>query len=118
MQSVDCPITIEQKPGKTYECQVTSDVGAFTVVVEPTGTGEQFRWGTKGLLLLSKLDEFIQRSAQSQGVGKVTVDCGGKVRPAKPGDTFECKVTDAKGRLRSTKVTVRDELGNVYISPL
>jgi hypothetical protein len=118
VQSVTCPVDLEEKAGKTYECAVNSEVGSFIAVIQPTGQPGQFRWGTRGLLLLSKLNEFIQKSVQSQGGGKVTVDCGGKARPAKTGDTFECTVTDGKGKSKTARITVRDELGNVYIAPL
>ena len=126
IQSVDCPATLAapSQPEtaatvpKTFDCQINSDAGVFTVVVEPTGDPTKFRWGTKGMLLLSKLNDFIQKSAESKDLGKVTVDCGGKIRPAKAGETFDCKVTDTKGMLRTVKVTVRDEAGNVFIAPL
>jgi hypothetical protein len=126
IQSVDCPATLAAptqagSPAtvpKTYECQINSDAGAFVVVVEPTNDPQKFRWGTKGMLLLSKLNDFIQKSAESKNIGKVSVDCGGKIRPAKAGETFDCKVTDEKGAVRTIKVTVRDEAGNVFIAPL
>lgn len=126
IQSVDCPATLSapSQPKtvatalKTFDCQVNSDAGVFTVTVEPTSDPSKFRWGTKGMLLLSKLNEFIQKSAESKDLGKVAVDCGGKIRPAKVGETFDCKVTDTKGVLRTLKVTVRDEVGNVFIAPL
>ncbi len=116
VQSVNCPATISETSGQTYDCQVQSDVGAFVVVIQPTGAAGKFRWGTRGLLLLSKLDSFIQQSVANQGGGKVTVDCGGKSRTAKPGEVFECKVTDAKGAVKTARVTVRDEQGNVYLN--
>lgn len=126
IQSVDCPANLAapSQPEtaatapKTFDCQISSDAGAFTVVVEPTGDPTKFRWGTKGMLLLSKLNDFIQKSAESKDLGKVAVDCGGKIRPAKAGETFDCKVTDTKGVLRTVKVTIRDEVGNVFIAPL
>jgi len=127
IQSVDCPATLAAptQPGtvavtvpKTFDCQINSDAGVFTVQVEPTSDPQKFRWGTKGMLLLSKLNDFIQKSAESKNLGKVAVDCGGKIRPAKAGETFDCKVIDAKGALRTVKVTVRDEAGNVFIAPL
>ncbi len=117
VQAVDCPADLVEKAGTTYNCTITSEVGAFTGVVEPTDQPGQFKWGTKGLLLLTKLNTFIQQSVQSQGGGPVTVDCGGKARIAKVGETFECKVTDAKGGTRTTRVIVRDEVGNVFIAP-
>lgn len=118
VQSVNCPAAIDEQSGKAYDCQVQTDAGAFTVVVQPTGQAGKFRWGTRGLLLLSKLDAFIQQSVASRGGGKVTVDCGTKARIATQGDTFDCKVTDAKGGVKTARVTVRDELGNVYLSGL
>lgn len=116
VQAVDCPATLVEKAGTTYNCNVTSEVGTFTAVVEPTDQTGQFKWGTKGLLMLTKLNTFIQQSVQNQGGGPVTVDCGGKARIAKVGETFECKVTDAKGGTRTAKVTVRDEAGNVFLA--
>lgn len=117
VQAVDCPADLVEKAGTTYNCTITSEVGIFTGVVEPTDQPGQFNWSTKGLLLLTKLNTFIQQSVQSQGGGPVTVDCGGKARIVKVGETFECKVTDAKGGMRTTRVTVRDEVGNVFIAP-
>jgi hypothetical protein len=116
VQAVDCPANLGEKAGTTYNCNVTSEVGTFTAVVEPTDQTGQIKWGTKGLLLLSKLNSFIQQSVQNQGSGPVTVDCGGKARVAKVGETFECKVTDAKGGTRTARITVRDEAGNVFIA--
>lgn len=116
VQTVDCPANLIEKAGTTYNCNVTADVGNFTAVVQPTDQAGQFKWGTKGLLLLTKLNTFIQQSVQNQGNGPVTVDCGGKARVAKIGDTFECKVTDAKGANRIARITVRDDVGNVFIA--
>jgi hypothetical protein len=115
LQAVDCPEDFEEKAGKSYDCQLVSEVGSFVAVVQPTGQPGQFRWGTKGLLLLSKLDEVIQKSVQAPGGANVTVDCGGKARPAKSGEVFQCKITDAQGKERIAKITVQDELGNVSL---
>lgn len=116
IQTVDCPADLVEKAGTTYNCNVTSEVGAFTAVVQPTDQPGQFKWGTKNLLMLAKLNTFIQQNVQTQGGGPVTVDCGGKAKIAKVGDTFECKVTDAKGASRVARITVRDEAGNVFIA--
>lgn len=116
VQTVDCPADLVEKAGTTYNCSVASEVGTFTAVVEPTNQAGQFKWGSKGLLLLDKLNSFIQQSVQNQGGGAVTVDCGGKARIAKVGEMFECKVTDAKGNNRVARITVRDEAGNVFIA--
>lgn len=116
VQSVNCPANLVEKAGTTYNCDVASEVGTFIAVVQPTDQPGQFKWGSKGLLMLDKLNSFIQQSVQNQGGGPVTVDCGGKAKIAKVGETFECKVTDAKGANRVARITVRDEAGNVFIA--
>ncbi len=118
IQSVTCPDAINETSQKPYDCQVQADIGSFIVVIQPTGQPGKFRWGTRGLLLLSKLDSLIQQSVANQGGGKVTVDCGTQARTAKQGETFDCKVTDAQGKIRTARITVRDELGNVYLTVL
>lgn len=117
VRSVTCPADVSETAGKTYDCQVQSEVGEFIVVVQPTGQPGKFRWGTKKLLILSKLDALIQRSVASGG-GKVTVDCGAPARIVNQGETFDCKLTDAKGKARIARITVRDEVGNVYVTVL
>lgn len=114
IQAVECPAAMTEKAGTTYECQVQSAIGPFTVMIRPTGQPGKFAWGTRGLLLTTKLNAFIQKSVQSQGA--VTVDCGTQARIAKQGETFDCKVTEANGKSRTAKVTVRDDLGNVYVA--
>lgn len=118
VQSVTCPSSIEFQVGKTYDCQVASSVGSFTVAIDIKDQKGDFKWATKGLLVLSKLEEYIQKSTNEKGGGDVQVTCDGKVRLAKPGDEFQCKVTDAKGQSRIAKVTVQDEQGNVFFTLL
>ncbi len=87
------------------------------IAVEITNaTGPQFQWSTKGLLVLSKLEQFIQQQVKDKNGANVTADCSGKVRVAKPGDTFECRVIDAQGQSRPAKVTVKDDQGTVDVS--
>lgn len=118
IQSMNCPNKLEVKVGDRFDCQVMAEGQAFIVGVEWTDQTGQFKWNTKGLLLLSKLEEFIQESLKEKGGLAVKADCGGELRAAKPTDSFECKVTDDAGATRSTKVTVKDEQGSVDISLL
>lgn len=118
VQSVTCPSPIEFQVSKTYACQVASSVGSFTVTIDIKDQKGDFKWATKGLLVLSKLEEYIQKSTKEKGGGDVQVTCDGKVRLAKPGDEFQCKVTDTKGQSRIAKVTVQDEQGNVFFTLL
>lgn len=118
VQSVNCPANLNEQSGNSYDCQVQSNVGSFVVVVQPTDQTGKFRWGTKGLLFISKLAPLIEKNFASAGNGKVNVDCGATVRTAKAGETFDCKIVDASGTTRTARVTVRDDQGNVYVTPL
>lgn len=118
IQAVNCPANIREQAGSSYDCQVQSNIGAFVVVVQPTGQAGKFRWGTRGLLLVSRLAPLIEKNFETAGNGTVTVDCGAAVRTAKAGETFDCKVVDAAGAAKTARVTVRDDQGNVYVTPL
>lgn len=116
MDLVDCPAQFDVKAGNRFNCQATSDGQSFMLVVELTNPDGQFQWNTQGLLVLPKLEQFIQNRIRAKGGPDVTANCGGKIRTAKPGDTFECKVVGAQAQSRSAQVKVKDEQGGVDIS--
>lgn len=116
LDSVDCPAQFDVKAGNRFNCQATSEGQAFAIAVELTNPDGQFQWNTKSLLVLSKLEQFIQSRIRAKGGPDVTANCGGKIRVAQPGDTFECKVTGAQAQSRSAQVKVKDEQGSVDIS--
>jgi hypothetical protein len=119
IQSLTCPAGFEVKAGSRFDCNAVSDGQSFTIAVEITNaTGPQFQWSTKGLLVLSKLEQFIQQQIKDRNGINVTVDCGNSIRVANPGDTFECKVSDPQGQSRSAKITVKDGQGNVDVALL
>jgi hypothetical protein len=116
LDSVDCPAQFDVKAGNRFNCQATSEGQTFAIAVELTNPDGQFQWNTKSLLVLSKLEQFIQSRIREKGGPDVTANCGGKIRIAQPGDTFECKVTSAQAQARSAQVKVKDEQGGVDIS--
>ncbi|PSB28038.1 DUF4333 domain-containing protein [Stenomitos frigidus] len=116
LDSVDCPVQFDVKAGNRFNCQATSEGQNFAIAVELTNPDGQFQWNTKSLLVLSKLEQFIQTRIRDKGGPDVTANCGGKIRVAQPGDTFECKVTGAQAQSRSAQVKVKDEQGSVDIS--
>ena len=116
LDSVACPAQFEVKAGNRFSCQATSEGQTFAIAVELTNPDGQFQWNTKSLLVLSKLEQFIQSRIRDKGGPDVTANCGGKIRVAQPGDTFECKVTGAQAQSRSAQVKVKDEQGSVDIS--
>jgi hypothetical protein len=119
VESVDCPATTQEiKAGVRVDCKLAADGQSFPVTVEWTDATGQFRWNTKGLLQLAKLEQFLQQELKTKNAIEVSADCTGEIRVAQPGETFECKVTDAQSKSRSVQVTVKDEQGNVDIKLL
>lgn len=116
LDSVDCPPQFDVKAGNRFNCQASSEGQSFTIAVELTNPDGQFQWNTKELLVLSKLEQYIQSRIRAKGGPDVSANCGGKLRVAQPGDTFECKVTSAQGQARSAQIKVKDEQGGVDIS--
>jgi hypothetical protein len=116
IQSITCPVEATVRAGDRFDCQAVSDGQPFPVNVERTNETGQFKWNTKGLLLLSKLEQFIQQRVKQQSGIAVTANCGGKIRLAKPGDKFDCNVTDTKGQSRSAKITVKDDQESVDVT--
>ena len=116
LSTVDCPAQLDVKAGNRFSCQATAEEQTFAIAVVLTNPDGQFQWNTKGLLVLSKLEQFIQSRIREKGGPDVTANCGGKIRVAQPGDTFECKVTGAQAQARSAQVKVKDEQGSVDIS--
>jgi hypothetical protein len=116
LDSVDCPAQFDVKAGNRFNCQAASEGQSFVIAVELTNPDGQFQWNTKELLVLPKLEQYIQSRIRDKGGPDVTANCGGKLRVAQPGDTFECKVTSAQGQARSAQIKVKDEQGGVDIS--
>jgi len=142
VQSIVCPITANPEDGKPFDCQAVAANQAFLVALRPKAAPfvlppqagakpktaiaptppaqplsptqkSELQWSTKGLLVLPKLEQTIQKGIKAQFQIEVKTNCGGKLRVVKPGDTFTCQVTDQKGTTKPITVRVDDEKGNV-----
>jgi hypothetical protein len=116
LQAIDCPPRSALQGGERFDCQATTNNQSFVVSVAITDASGQFEWQTKGLVQLPKLEQFIQQQVREKGGGEVKAACGGTVRIVKPGDSFDCQVTNAQGQSRTTRVTVKDDQGTVDVS--
>lgn len=113
IQQVNCPAQIATGTEKTFNCQAIAEGKSFTVSISPEKNNQELQWSTQGLLVLPKLEETIQQGIQEQFRLDVQANCGGKVRIAKPGDAFQCQITDNRGQTRPVVVQVDDDKGNV-----
>lgn len=118
VDSVECPTEAALNAGDRVNCRLSADGQSFGVAVELQGDGSQFQWNTVGLLVLPKLEAFIQTRLKEKSGIEATATCGKKIRVARPGETFDCQVKDTQGRSRSVQVTVKDEQGGVDIKLL
>ncbi|MDX2239375.1 MAG: DUF4333 domain-containing protein [Leptolyngbyaceae cyanobacterium bins.302] len=117
VQTVECPAQVNVESQAPFTCEATAEGKSFDVVINPkSGTKQaknELRWSTQGLLVLPKLEKTIQQGIQQQFRLDVKANCGGKIRVAKPGETFQCKVTDSRGQTKPVTVRVDDQQGNV-----
>jgi hypothetical protein len=113
VRSVKCPANINLETTKTFTCQATAEGKTFPLAINLENKKKGLRWSTKDLLVLPKLEKNIQQGIQEQFGLAVKTNCGGKIRLAKRGETFACKVTDPKGQTLTVNVRVDDEKGNV-----
>jgi hypothetical protein len=117
VQSVSCPVRREIKAGDTFDCVArVEDVGRLTVTVTQQDNEGNIDWTvtkTEGLLDLTKLAALIREALQAKGGVEIKVDCGGRYRGTRVGETFLCRAEDKDGETPTIRVTVKDAEGNV-----
>jgi len=115
IESVNCPDNANIKPGGSFECKATTQGVKFDLAVKMENSEGSFNSNTKGLIVLSKIEDLLKQTAKEKANIDLTADCGGKVRQAKAGDTFNCKVQSKDGKTGNAKITVKDEQGNINV---
>jgi len=116
--SVACPTESRTaKAGDTFECVATpKDGGKLTVKVTQDDDKGNVKWEvvkSEGLIDLKLTEEAVVKGLKEQVGVDATVSCGGKYRPAKAGESFECQVkTQDKGDA-VVVVTMTDATGNI-----
>jgi hypothetical protein len=115
LESIDCPAKTERKPGDRFDCRLSAQGQSFLVGIELTDAAGKFKWNTQGLLVLSKLEAFIQQRLKEKDQVEVKANCGGKIRVTKPNEEFQCQITDVQGQARTIKISVKDDQGNVDV---
>jgi outer membrane lipoprotein SlyB len=112
---VNCPNNINIRAGSTFECRARAQEINFGIIVKMEDNQGRFDSRTKGLLVVSKIEDLIQRNIKEKTGVNVTANCGSKLRPAVAGETFSCQVRDQKGQSRNAQVTVKDDSGNINV---
>lgn len=115
VDSVNCPNNVSLRAGATFECRARAQGINFGIQVKMENSQGKFDSRTRGLLVVSKIEDIIQKNIKEKSGVNVTVNCGNKLRAAVPGDTFSCQVKNSQGQTRSVQVTVKDDLGNINV---
>jgi hypothetical protein len=114
LESVTCPDNANLKTGGAFECKATAQGVNFGIQININNEGK-IDPKIKGLLILTKIEEFLQQTFKEKAKVDVTADCGGKLRAVKTGDTFTCKVTNKEGQTRNVTLTVKNEQGQIDV---
>ena len=115
--AIQCPGAPETaKAGVKFTCTAAPNLGGLlTVEVTQKDDAGNISWNivkTEGLIDLGKLEEAVSAGLAQQRGEIAKVDCGGKFRAAKQGESFDCKVAGESGETTVT-VTPKDDEGNV-----
>ncbi|CAN1211327.1 DUF4333 domain-containing protein [Tumidithrix helvetica PCC 7403] len=117
VQSVTCPEKREAKANDSFECTAAAEKDStITVTVKQSNDKGDVNWevaSAKGVVDLTKTQKVIVDALKAQTGIDGTVDCGGKFKVVKAGETFECKGTDAKGNSGTIEVKAKDDAGNI-----
>lgn len=116
IEAITCPNNANFRAGGTFECQARAQGVNFRIQVKMENDQGNFDSYTKGLLILTKIEDLINKTVKERANINVTANCGGgKIRRAIPGDIFTCQVRSQQGETRTAQITVKDERGNINI---
>ncbi|MBW4579011.1 MAG: DUF4333 domain-containing protein [Tildeniella nuda ZEHNDER 1965/U140] len=126
VKAIHCPSDIKQAQGRSFECtgELEPDGGFFVTVQQQDDRGTVV-WDVPNswrLLNLATLEAQFQQVLQTQHGSKPTVNCGGRYRATKPGDSFECRLTrrtvpakTASNRAAETRAAKTDPAETIVI---
>lgn len=111
---VTCPERVKVEKGARFDCEVVlDDVHAVATLEQKDDKTNVEVVSISGFLVSTKLAQVIGEKLQAQSGRVVKVDCGPRVRPSTPGDTFRCHAADDAGTTLDVEVKVKDAIGNV-----
>lgn len=117
IDAVSCPPERAQKAGDVFECVATPvGGGRLTVSVTQDDAAGNVTWKvvkTEGLLDLKTVEESIVTGLKEKAQVDATASCGGRWKPAKAGDTFDCVAKTTSGEEVGILVSATDDEGNI-----
>jgi Domain of unknown function (DUF4333) len=112
--SVECPDKVAGAKGARFDCTIVFEGAKAVVTLEQLDDKGYIQiQAVTGVLSSTKLEKVLIERIKPSATGEVTVDCGPRVRPATPGDTFRCKAAVVGSGSAEVEVKVKDDTGNV-----
>lgn len=109
VQAISCPNVEKIEPGKGFECWATIAEGTFPISVTITNAEGGVQLKTKQLVVLSKVEAWLQQGIKEKSDIAYQADCPGKVLLVTSEQTVTCKLTDPNGGTKTATVTIKDE---------
>ncbi|MGF1537390.1 MAG: DUF4333 domain-containing protein [Elainellaceae cyanobacterium] len=98
IDAVNCPDSVPVAPGESFQCWGDLPNGPFSIYVDQEDDQGSVSWdipNSSQVLNLSKLETYF-RDAIREEMGEVSeIDCGGDYRVNRPGDRFDCSLSEA-----------------------
>ena len=110
VDGINCPEAMKEEKGNEFECNVSvKPKGTVPVVVEITDNSGSVEVKLK----YDVLKPNVMKKEVTEGLAAknitAEVDCGEKVRFAKPETSFKCKASDKAGLTQDVTITINDD---------
>lgn len=110
IQAINCPSLEKVEAGKVFDCEATIAEGKFPVTVTLTNTEGGVQLKTKQLVVLSKVETWLQQGIKEKSGLDYKAKCNGKIVLIQPSaQTVACTLTDTNGQSKVATVTIKDE---------
>lgn len=110
---VACPDDVKAEKGANLVC--TFEVGGVSgiITMQQTDTkGSVSVSSVTGIVASSKIEEKVRAEIEKRGTS-LTIDCGARVHPSKPGDVITCDARRDVDVIGRVSVTIEDEENHV-----
>jgi hypothetical protein len=113
-KSVNCPRDIKKVLGSNFLCQAvienSDDLAIDIKITQTNDKGDITMEHASKIQPAAHVERGLAGQILDQTGDKVSVDCGFRVRLAKPGNTFTCTVTAEKSNFQ-VLITIKDDEG-------
>jgi hypothetical protein len=113
--SVDCPEKVAIAKDSSFDCTAhyPNNINIKLTMKQTSDKGDVVVTAVSGVVMSKAIERQVIEGVKKQKNVDATVDCGDRMRPATPGSTFNCKLSDKEGGTAVVVVKVKDETGSI-----